>query len=186
MNLMRSSPEISANSSAEEAINQATRLLEDVFARFQGELLGTLYYLVGNQEDARDALQETFLKCWRRRTMLPEVDNLKAWVFQVALNTGRDLRASAWKRKKLPLTGIEPMQTSSPHPATGMEEREQLDQLRQALRNLRPEEQEVFLLRQNAQLTYEQISDSIGIPVGTVKTRMRLALSKLRLALHVG
>lgn len=39
------------------------RLLEDTFARHQGELLGTLYYLVGNLEDARDALQEAFIKC---------------------------------------------------------------------------------------------------------------------------
>ncbi len=41
--------------------------LTDAFARWQDELLGTLFYLVGNREDARDALQETFIKCWRNR-----------------------------------------------------------------------------------------------------------------------
>ena len=45
---------------------------------------------------------------------------------------------------------------------------------------LRAEEQEVFLLRQNGQMTYDQIARAINIPVGTVKTRMRLALAKLR------
>jgi len=62
--------------------------------------------------------------------------------------------------------------------------REEASRLQRALLELRPQEQEVFLLRQNGQLTYEQIADSINLPVGTVKTRMRLALRKLREALE--
>ena len=57
--------------------------------------------------------------------------------------------------------------------------------LRQAVEQLRPEEQEVFLLRQNGDLTYEEIAQAVGAPLGTVKTRMRLALSKLRVSLEV-
>ena len=60
---------------------------------------------------------------------------------------------------------------------------EQLLRLREAIRGLRDEEQEVFLLRQNGQLKYEEIAEAAGIPLGTVKTRMRLALTKLREAL---
>ena len=52
--------------------------------------------------------------------------------------------------------------------------------LRKAIMGLREEEKEVFLLRQNGGLTYEQVAESMGIPLGTVKTRMRMALSKLR------
>ena len=48
------------------------------------------------------------------------------------------------------------------------------------MQQLRPEEQEVFLLRQNGELTYEQIAEMLTVPVGTVKTRMRMALGKLR------
>jgi RNA polymerase sigma-70 factor (ECF subfamily) len=55
-----------------------------------------------------------------------------------------------------------------------------LQQLRQALLLLRPEEKEVFLLRQNGDLTYEQIAALYDRPVGTVKTQMRSALQKLR------
>ena len=61
-----------------------------------------------------------------------------------------------------------------------VEQDERLSRLRQVLTQLRPEEQEVFLLRQNGELTYEEIAEEIGVPSGTVKTRMRLALSKLR------
>ena len=72
------------------------------------------------------------------------------------------------------------IESTQDSPETILAESEQMDRLRTAIRQLRSEEQEVFLLRQNGDLTYEQIADAIGIPTGTVKTRMRLALSKLR------
>jgi RNA polymerase sigma-70 factor (ECF subfamily) len=73
--------------------------------------------------------------------------------------------------------------TKQPGPHATVERDEDLGRLRRALADLRNEEQEVFLLRQNAQMSYEEIAQSIGIPLGTVKTRMRLALEKLRVAL---
>jgi DNA-directed RNA polymerase specialized sigma24 family protein len=72
--------------------------LEEAFARYQAELLGTLYYLVGNLEDARDALQDAFIKCWRHQDEVQKIENLKAWIFRVALNAGRDIRETAWRR----------------------------------------------------------------------------------------
>ena len=65
-------------------------------------------------------------------------------------------------------------------PEASLERAEQLAQLREAITRLRPEEQEVFLLRQNAGLSYDEISRTIDVPVGTVKTRMRMALARLR------
>ena len=55
--------------------------------------------------------------------------------------------------------------------------------LREALWCLRDEEKEVFLLRQNGDMTYEEIGEALNVPTGTVKTRMRLALQRLREAL---
>ena len=158
--------------------------LENAFAQHRSELLGTLYYLVGNLEDANDALQETFIKCWRHRKREPEVRNLKAWIFRVALNTGRDIRKTAWRRKRQPLPQDEAvLESSQDGPQKIVENQEQLAQIGEAIKRLRPEEQEVFLLRQNGQMKYEEIADAIGIPLGTVKTRMRKALSELRLAM---
>ena len=65
-------------------------------------------------------------------------------------------------------------------PTAVLEDQECLHQLRQALLHLRPEEKEVFLLRQNGELTYEQIAELHNRPVGTIKTQMRSALQKLR------
>jgi len=158
--------------------------LENAFAQHQGELLGTLYYLVGNIEDARDALQETFVKCWRHNDQVDGVQNLKAWIFRIALNTGRDLRQTAWRRKRQSLPEDESIvESTDAGPMAIAARNEQLERLADAIRDLRDEEQEVFLLRQNGQLKYEEIAEAAGIPLGTVKTRMRLALTKLREAL---
>ena len=159
--------------------------LEEAFARHQDELLGTLYYLLGNAEDARDALQEAFVKCWRNRRQVPEVKNLRAWIFRIVVNTGRDLRKTAWRRRRRPLEAAEStLVAKNIGPEADAARREQLELVRRCLRNLRGEEQEVFLLRQNGEMTYRQIAEAIGIPIGTVKTRMRLALAKLRGALE--
>jgi RNA polymerase sigma factor (sigma-70 family) len=166
------------------AAKAAVRALEDAFAQYQSELLGTLFYLVGNLEDARDALQEAFVKCWRHQEQVAEIDNLKAWIFRIALNTGRDIRETAWRRKRQALPEDESALASRDDgPAQIAEHDERIARLRQALRTLRPEEQEVFLLRQNGELTYDQIAEMLSVPTGTVKTRMRLALARLREAL---
>jgi RNA polymerase sigma-70 factor (ECF subfamily) len=156
--------------------------LESLFDDARGEILGTLFYLVGNMEDARDALQETFLKCWRKRDQIGEVANLKAWVFRVALNTGRDFRKAAWTRRREPIVEDAVMVSTSESPDAGLMRDEELRKLRHAVLALRPEEQEVFLLRQNGELTYEQIAESTSLPIGTVKTRMRTAIRQLRLS----
>lgn len=156
--------------------------LEDCFVRHHEELLGTLFHLVGNLDDARDALQDAFVKCWQRRDELAKVSCLRAWVFQVALNAGRDQRKSAWKRKKKPLDPEREstLVTTADDPASSSAQGEEVERLRQAVLELRPEEKEIFLLRENGELTYEQIGAALGIPVGTVKTRMRAALTRIR------
>src|SRR5262245_47002548 len=94
-------PQSARNAAASRsAVKPAAQVLEEAFAQYQSELLGTLYYLVGDLEDARDALQEAFIKCWRHQEEVGEVQNLKAWIFRVALNAGRDIRETAWRRKR--------------------------------------------------------------------------------------
>lgn len=167
--------------------------LERVFRDARGELLGTLFHLVGNRDDACDALQETFLKCWRNRHQIPQLDHLKAWVFRIALNTGRDVRKTAWNRRRrsLPdhagaseeqvMSNARPSRSTAP-PDAALLQAEELARLRVAISQLRAEEQEVFLLRQNGGLSYPEIAAATRLPLGTVKTRMRAAIGQLRLA----
>ena len=156
-------------------------MLETHFSGLHGELLGTLYHLLGNMEDAHDALQGTFIKCWRNREQLPEIENVRAWIFRIAVNTGRDMRMTAWRRKRQALGDEEhSVPSGEATPAHHAQRSEQMEHLRIAVSQLRDEEREVFLLRQNGDLTYEAIAEALSIPLGTVKTRMRMALANLR------
>ncbi len=162
----------------------AGQRLVSVFDDARGEILGTLYYLVGNMEDARDVLQETFLKCWRNREQIDGVENLKAWIFRIALNTGRDARKTAWNRRRESFADNfaeeSVMVSTADGPDAGLMKDEETLRLQIAVSQLRPEEQSVFLLRQNGELTYEQIAEATSLPIGTVKTRMRTAIRTLR------
>jgi RNA polymerase sigma-70 factor (ECF subfamily) len=161
----------------------AERKLEDVFTRFEPELLGTLQHLLGNPDDARDALQEGFVRCWKKRDALDEIANLRAWVFRVAYNVGLDLLKSGWRRRRkaVAVEEVEPTARDG-EPEERALERERLAALRDAVRRLEGKEKDVFLLRQNGALTFEQIAQATGLPLGTVKTAMRRALAKLRAA----
>jgi RNA polymerase sigma-70 factor (ECF subfamily) len=155
------------------------------FNAMRDELLSTLVYVLGNRDDALDAAQEAFLKCWRHRDETGGVQNLRAWIFRVGLNTAKDLQRSAWNRKVKPMVTEEIMLAArDPAPGTALEDQEAVERLRQAIVALRPDEKEVFLLRQNGDLTYEQIAEIRNAPVGTVKTQMRTALIKLRRVLN--
>jgi RNA polymerase sigma-70 factor (ECF subfamily) len=151
------------------------------FNELRDELVSTLLFLLGNRDDAQDAAQEAFLKCWRTRAGLPDVQNLRAWIFRVGLNAAKDMQRSAWHRKAKPLLGEDTMLVDrAADPGQAVADQDDLIRLRRALVGLRTEEKEVFLLRQNGGLTYEQIAEIRHSPVGTVKTQMRAALMKLR------
>ncbi|VTS01936.1 RNA polymerase sigma factor [Tuwongella immobilis] len=161
------------------------QVLISTFAELRDELVSTLVFILGNREDAQDVAQDTFLKCWRNREALSQVLNLRAWIFRVGLNAARDHQRSAWNRRAKPFSGEESMLVGRDlAPGQLLEDQESLSRLREAIGQLRQEEQEVFLLRQNGGLTYEQIAEIRQSPVGTVKTQMRSALQKLRSVLN--
>src|SRR5476651_491056 len=155
------------------------------FNELRDELISTLVFVLSNREDAKDAAQDAFIKCWNAREQLPQVINLRAWIFRVCFNTAKDMQRSAWHRRARPLKAEQyTMSAKDAAPGQTLERKESIEQLRLAILNLREEEKEVFLLRQNGALTYEQIAEMRGCPVSTVKTQMRSALEKLRKVLN--
>ena len=152
-----------------------------LFNEIRDELISTLLFVLGNKDDAQDAAQDVFIKCWGARDQLHQVVNLRAWIFRVGFNTAKDMQRSAWNRRVKPLVGEELMLSArDTGPGLALEDQETIDRLRGAIADLRQDEKEVFLLRQNGDLTYEQIAELHNRPVGTVKTQMRSALQKLR------
>src|SRR5262249_13560428 len=135
-----------------------TERLVRAFAEVHEELVGTLLGQLGSHEDAQDVAQEAFLKCWRGRRELRAGRTLTSWIFRVARNAAQDLQRNAWRRKSRPLEQAPPPPPEPDAcPADVLAHGEALDRLRAALIDLRPEERDIFLLRQNGDLTYEEI-----------------------------
>src|SRR5271170_6552865 len=115
---------------------------EDFVRTFNGmrtELVSTLFFVLGNHDDAQDVVQEVFLKCWRTRTTLTDVKNVRAWIFRVGLNAAKDLQRNAWRRRAKPLGDAPPESAGKTiTPGDALENKEILQRLRQALLELRP------------------------------------------------
>ena len=157
----------------------------ECFTALRARLAGTAFHVLGHREDAREAVQEAFVKCWRKREQIDEIANLEAWIFSVVLNTAKDLRRRRRVRRTDALPEEDRMGSTGPglDPAHVAERREALARVRGAIRGLPEKEREVFLLRQNGDLTFQAVAKVLNAPVGTVKTRMRSALQRLRIVL---
>jgi RNA polymerase sigma-70 factor, ECF subfamily len=165
-----------------------------VFTRIFDQHRGAVhaYFLgrVADQELARDLLQETFLRVWRR---LPEVGRLdgerqRAWIFTVARNLAIDSYRAAAVRRAADTALHHEAATSAttvagPHHHAELGER--LAQLDAAIRRL-PEDQRVILsLATAGELTSRQIGEALGEPAGTVRYRLSQARRQLAGALDL-
>src|SRR5207247_330652 len=113
------------------------------FNELRDELTSTLWFLLGNVDDAQDAVQDVFLKCWRAQDAVVQVRDLRAWIFRVGLNVARDFQRSAWHRRTRQLSGGETVLLSKePTPAQTLERQEAKERLRQGSFRLPPEEKE--------------------------------------------
>lgn len=124
--------------------------------------------LVG-PDDADDVMQETWLKIHRALPRWRPTGSLRAWTFSVARNTARD----HWKQEARRPVPAPPRPAASPDP-------EEWRALLQAVRELPEAQREVFLLREEGDLSFREIADITGAPLNTVLGRMHEAIKTLR------
>src|SRR6516225_10789576 len=116
-----------AHMDAEEEFVRAFNLMRT-------DLVSTLFFVLGNHDDALDVAQEVFLKCWRTRGTLTDVKNLRAWIFRVSLNAAKDLQRNAWRRRAKPMGDNPPPEVkATPSPIDMLQDKEIRESLRAAL-----------------------------------------------------
>ena len=127
---VRVRPETNGRSSRAD---EMVRLFNDI----RDELISTLLYVLGNRDDALDAAQEAFIKCWNARDQVHQVLNLRAWIFRVCFNTAKDMQRSAWHRRAKPLKAEQyTMEAKGLAPGEAVERRESVDRLRKFVRHM--------------------------------------------------
>jgi RNA polymerase sigma-70 factor (ECF subfamily) len=158
---------------------QAFAALYDRHARVAYSLA---YRMMGERQAAEDLVQEAFLKVWRSAgSYRVEKASVRTWVLSILNNRGIDeLRSSASRRRTQDRVEA---QTSTSQPSEAFAEtwrNSQGEQVREALRGLPPEQLTVLELAYFSGYTHKEIAELLGLPLGTVKGRMRLGLQKIR------
>ncbi len=162
------------------------RAFEVIFDRHAGQAFSLAYRMCGRRALAEEIVQEAFLSLWRSTTrydrargsvrslVLRVVHNRAVDTFRHELSTARHDVSDDWISDVLPA----PERTEDE-----VERRSDARLVRSALDGLPPDQRQVVELAYFGGFSHAQIAETLGLPAGTVKGRMRLALSKLRIAL---
>jgi len=157
-----------------------------------GEIYGLLYRLTENTEEARDLTQETFLRAFQNINHFRGDADLRTWIYRIAINQARN-RWRWWRRRRRDSTvsldavdgqgqpviaSLRADRSSNPEQATLAHEREAA--LTTALQQLGRPYRETVILRDIEGFSYEEIAVTLGISVGTVKSRLARGRQELR------
>ncbi|MEM7310583.1 MAG: sigma-70 family RNA polymerase sigma factor [Planctomycetota bacterium] len=153
----------------------------ELVQRHAGPLWGTLTASLADREEAREILQETWVRAFEGLSSLRDPDRLRSWLVSIALNLVRQLG----RRPRLASLdgggegpGGEPL--PAPEPADGPEERETLAAVRAEMERLPRRQREVLDLRLNHELSHREIAHALGITEESSRANAYQALRRLR------
>lgn len=163
-----------------------------LYDRWVRSLYSLVLHLLKDPDEAEDVVEETFWQAWRKADSYePSRGAVSTWLLTIGRRKALD-RLRARKRSREDLIGSDrsfaDIPSTEPDPSIDVEGAELRENVRSALNELPPEQKEVLELGYFNGLSQSEIADVTGQPLGTVKTRMRLAMQKLRepLSMHRG
>ena len=142
--------------------------------RYQAQAIGHAISILGNREDARDAVQDAFIDAFQALNGFDLSRSFYPWFYVLLRN--RCYKSSA-ARTRLRTDSIEEVEILEPSESMPYEELLMLDR---ALLELDPEDREIITLKHLDGLSYQELSARLGIPAGTVMSRLFHARSRLR------
>jgi RNA polymerase sigma-70 factor (ECF subfamily) len=160
----------------------------DLVARYQRELYHFLVRFLGNRAAAEDVFQETFLQVHQSAEQFDLQRRFRPWLFTIAANKARDLIRSQARRPTNPLQAsisgddesgefIDLMQAAAEIPGAALESEELQKQVQNTVGTMPEHLREILLLSYFHQFPYKQIGEILGIPLGTVKSRLHAAVA---------
>ena len=135
--------------------------------------------ILGHREDAADAVQDAMHQLFRKHGSFDSRQgSIRGWFLKIVRNRSIDMR-----RKLRPVSGnesLDPLNTHESSAADIAQQNELVSQVRQALNDMPEETREIIMLRDFHSFSYAEISSVLGIPVGTVMSRLHRARQQLR------
>ena len=169
-----------------QCLDGDTAAFGELVRRYQDRLYNTVYRLVGNAEDAQDVVQDAFLHAYQSLDGFKGGSLFFTWLYRIAVNT-----AISHKRRQRVLlridagrngaTSLQPLDDSeSSRPGEALERAEQEQRIQHALSRLSPEHRAVLVLKDMEGPKYEAMADILGVPIGTIRSRLHRARAELR------
>jgi RNA polymerase sigma-70 factor (ECF subfamily) len=163
---------------------------EELIERYEQQIFGMVYRLVGNRSDACDVVQEVFLKVFRGVTAFREESSLRTWIYRIAVNEAYNHRRWFGRHCRMEVP-IDEGRLEHPHsleytPDPGRSPFEQaMDSetrtlIELALTRINPVFRTAVVLRDIQNLSYEEIADILQVSLGTVKSRILRGREALR------
>jgi RNA polymerase sigma-70 factor, ECF subfamily len=157
--------------------------------KYQGRVYQLVYGMVRNQEDARDITQEAFVKAFKGMKDFRRESGFYTWIYRIAMNLAIDFTRKHARRESeefdeaLATRGEDGTIADIHHeesPARQLERRELYTRIMDAMQHLPDDQRQVLLLRELEGLQYREISEIMGVPEGTVMSRLFYARKKLQ------
>lgn len=159
---------------------------EELVRRYQDVALRTAHLVSGGVDDAEDAVQEAFVKAFHALARFRPGSPFRPWLLRIVANEARNRRRSANRRSGLALRATEdrPSSDAAPSPEAAVLVHETRIALLRAVEALRDDDREVVVARYLLELPEAEAAEMLGVPRGTVKSRLSRALARLRVALR--
>jgi len=153
-------------------------MLSPLMRKYEKPLFAFIYRILGSRREAEDLFQETFMRIYQKRSTYKEDMPFHPWMYKICLNLCRDhQRERMRKPEKLFFDEQEPERIADPK--ARMTRNLIVYRVKTAIRNLPEKLRFVFLLHNYQGLSYQEIAETLAIPVGTVKSRMNLVVAQL-------
>lgn len=162
------------------------RAFEIIFDRHSTVAFSLAYRMCGRRTIAEDIVQEAFLSLWRSGARYDRArGSVRSWILGVVHNRAIDAfrRETARTSRDVADEGITERMPAADRTEVEVERSDEAEQVRHALVELPPDQRQVIELAYFGGFSHTQIAEMLRLPAGTVKGRMRLGLSKLRLSL---
>ncbi len=165
------------------------RALQILVERYQRRVLGVVVGMVRNPEDAREIVQEAFVRAFRGLERFKGDSSFYTWLYRIAVNLAIDAQRKDGKRTHVEFDESQPPadaplamggRTKGADPYEAVRNRELGEKIFRAIDGLTPDHRAVILLREIEGLTYEEISQTLGCSMGTVMSRLHYARKKLQ------
>src|SRR6266850_1117949 len=159
---------------------------EELVRRYQRPISAYVYRMVGDYEAALDLTQEIFIKVYSSLNRYRAEFKFSTWIYKIAHNSAVDhLRRTATREQSL-INGNDgdnfelPIESGRPNPEQESERKERRIEIECVVRTLPSHYRELIILRHSQDLTYEEIVEVTGLPLGTVKNRLFRAREMMR------